>query len=444
MNAAAINVSWIQLLKKTADAWIADKALRLSASLAYYSVFSIAPLLVITIGIAGFVLRDYAVADRLYAQMREYVGPRAAEALQSMVESAAKPKEGIAATITGFVVLLMGASGVFGALKDALNTIWEVKPQEGTGVLAFAREKFLNFGMVLVIGFLLLVSLLMSTLIAGLHHELENVVALPALVWTVLAFLVSLVLETTLFAWIFKVLPDVRTQWRDVWVGAALTAVLFEIGKTGLSWYLGRESTENAYGAAGAIVLLLLWVYYASCILLFGAEFTQVHAQSRGRIVAPAAGSEWATAEDRQREGMDHQGETKAHAMPQRGATTAAPHSFATPLLVPVLKYLEGRGLLLSIEAREAFRQVLGLIVLLVVVIVALFAGWLLLAGALVEWLMHLTGWSRLQATLATGGLHVVVAAVTGLWMWRRITTARWFADSLNEFRKDRLWLRGH
>lgn len=443
MNENTINTSWIGLLKRTANDWMADKALRLSAALAYYSVFSIAPLLVITIGIAGLVLGDDAVAGRLHSQMQSYIGSRAAEALQSMVESASRPAEGVTATVTGFVVLLVGASGVFGALKDALNTIWDVKAKEGTGIFAFAREKFLNFGMVLVIGFLLLVSLLLSTLIAGVHERLGDVLVLPAFVWTLITFAVSLAIETTLFAWIFKVLPDVRTQWRDVWIGAVLTAVLFEVGKTGLSWYLGRESTANAYGAAGSVVLLLLWVYYASCILLFGAEFTQIHARSRGRLMVPAKGAEWATAEDRKAEGMDQQGAAKPHAMPQAGPP-AASHSFASPLLVPVMKYLEGRGMLLSLEAKEALRQVLGLLVLLLVLGVTLFAGWLLLAGALVEWIVEWTGWTRLQATLAAGGLHVVVAALAGLGMWRRITMARWFADTLNEFRKDRSWLRGH
>ncbi len=305
MNANAPNVSWIALLKRAAAAWTADKALRLSAALAYYSVFSIAPLLVITIAVAGLLFGDAAIAGDLHAQLRSYIGSPAAKALQSMVESAAKPAEGLAATITGFVVLMLGASGVFGALKDALNTIWKVKSKGGSGIRGLAHEKFLNFGMVLVIGFLLLISLVLSTAIASLHDRLEAYLVLPAFVWTAVTSLVSMLVATTLFAWIFKVLPDVRMRWRDVWLGALLTAVLFELGKTGLGWYLGRESTANAYGAAGSVVLLLLWIYYASCILLFGAELTQVYARASGRHVVPAPGSEWATIEDRQREGMD-------------------------------------------------------------------------------------------------------------------------------------------
>lgn len=440
MNDKASNVGWISLFKRTADAWMADKALRLSAALAYYSVFSIAPLLVITIGVAGLVFGDEAVTGDLQKQMKGYVGSSAAKVLESMVESAAKPSEGMVASITGFVMLMLGASGVFGALKDALNTIWEVKPKPGSSIRALAFDKFLNFGMVLVIGFLLLISLVMSTAIASLHHRLEVIFVLPAFVWTAAAFGVSMLVTTTLFAWIFKVLPDVRTQWRDVWTGALLTAVLFEIGKTGLSWYLGRESTANAYGAAGSVVLLLLWVYYASCILLFGAEFTRVYAQAAGRFVAPSAGAAWVTPEERLLEGMD---EPQAGSKRSAGAVPAA-HFFASPLLAPVLKYVEGRGTLLSIEAKEAFRQILGLLALLVAVCVVLFAGWLVLVSALVEWLAELPGWDRLTASLAAGGGHVLLGALVGFWIWRKLTTASWFRDTLNEFRKDRTWLHGH
>jgi membrane protein len=332
MNGAGITMNWTDLLKRSVNAWIADKALRLSAALAYYAVFSIAPLLVITIAVAGMVLGDEAVAGQLKAEMKTYIGAPAAGALQSMVESAAKPGESVTATITGFVVLLLGASGVFSALKDALNTIWEVKPREDFDWRAFAREKVLNFGMVLVIGFLLLVSLLLSTAIAILNHRLEQVVELPPIVWTMATFVVSMAVATTLFAWIFKVLPDVRTHWRDVWTGAVLTALLFEIGKTALSWYLGRESTANAYGAAGSVVLLLLWVYYASCILLFGAEFTQVYAHARGRIIGPEVNAEWVGADERLHQGMDEHGHAgkEPPAMPQNGGPNKS------PVLVPL------------------------------------------------------------------------------------------------------------
>ncbi|HBJ85695.1 MAG TPA: hypothetical protein DDZ88_17835 [Verrucomicrobiales bacterium] len=444
MNVDATNIRWTDLLKRSVNAWIADKTLRLSAALAYYSVFSIAPLLVITIAVAGMMLGDEAVAGQLKAEMKGYIGAPAAAALQSMVESASEPADSVTATITGFIVLLLGASGVFGALKDALNTIWEVKPREDFSIRAFTREKILNFGMVLVIGFLLLVSLLMSTAIASLNHRLEHVVALPAFAWTVVTFLVSMAVATTLFAWIFKVLPDVRTHWKDVWTGAVITALLFEIGKTALSWYLGRESTANAYGAAGSVVLLLLWVYYASCILLFGAEFTQVYAHAQGRHIRPAVNAVWVSRGERLNEGMAEQGHggKEPHASPQRGGGAAA-HPFALPLLAPLLKYLEGRGVLLTIEAKEAFRQILGFIALLAVVVAMMLAGWLLLTYALVGWLTHHTGWTWGMTAVVTGGAQVLLGLVVALWLWKRLACARWFADTLNEFRKDQAWLRG-
>jgi membrane protein len=285
------DVSAFSLLKDTFTDWMEDKALRLSAALAYYSVFSIAPLLVIAIGIAGMVLGEEAARGQLGETLTAHVGPIAAQGIQEMVKSVAKPGQGLTATLVGFATLLIGAGGVFGQLKDALNSIWEVKSINGSGLMGFIRERLLSFGMVLVIGFLLLASLLATTAIAGLSHILEAWFALPSFVWSALNFFVSFGLSTTLFALIYKVLPDAKIEWRSVWIGAAVTALLFELGKFGLSYYLGRESTASSFGAAGSIVLLLLWVYYASCILFFGAEFTQVYARAAGHAVAPADGA---------------------------------------------------------------------------------------------------------------------------------------------------------
>jgi len=279
------------LLKDAFNDWMEDKALRLSAALAYYSVFSIAPLLVIAIGIAGLALDEEAVRGELSKTLSSYVGPIAAQGVEEMVKSAAKPGQGLMATLVGFAMLMIGAGGVFGQLKDALNSIWEVKSISGSGIKGFIRERLLSFGMVLVIGFLLLASLLATTAIAGLSHFLEARFALPSFVWSTLNFVVSVALSTTLFALIYKVLPDAEIEWRSVWVGAGVTALLFELGKFGLSYYLGRESTASSFGAAGSIVLLLLWVYYASCILFFGAEFTQVYARAAGHAIAPSEGS---------------------------------------------------------------------------------------------------------------------------------------------------------
>ncbi len=429
MNFKAIMQNrWLDLLKRSFLGWMDDKALRLSAALAYYSIFSIAPLLVITIGIVGLVLGEEAVTGQLYGELKNYMGSQSAEAIQSMVQSASKPSQGVVATVTGFVLLILGASGVFGELKDALNTIWGVKPKPGLGIMGMVRGKFLNFGMVLVIGFLLLISLMMSTAIAGLNHRLESVLALPPFVWSVLAFIISTGLVTTLFAMIFRVLPDAQIRWRHVWFGALITAVLFEIGKTGLGWYLGREGTASAYGAAGSVVLLLLWVYYASCILFFGAEFTQVYAEADDYKIEPTANATRVTAE-----------ESSPPPSPTPPVTNrpAPSHSF----LAPILKYLQGRGLLLSIEAREALQHVISLCIWLAVAVISIFAGWLLLATALVGGLTYWLGWSWLKAASVAGGVHLLVALTAGLFMWKRLTTARWFADTINELKKDRAWL---
>lgn len=305
MNLARITGNRVfRLLKETTSSWMEDNALRLSAALAYYSVFSIAPLLIIAISVAGLALGEEAVRGQLDNQLARYIGSEAAVAVQSMVESASKPAESWLGAIIGFATLLLGASGVFGQLKDALNTIWEVKVKKGAGVAGFVRDRLLNFGMVLVIGFLLMVSLMMSTALAALSESLEARAGMSVFVSTVLGMLVSFTVVTLLFAFIFKVLPDARIEWRDVWTGAVVTALLFEVGKFGLGYYLGRESTASSYGAAGSVVLLLLWVYYASCILLFGAEFTQVHARDTGHQILPATGAVPVTAEARAQQGL--------------------------------------------------------------------------------------------------------------------------------------------
>ena len=281
----------LPLLKATFRDWQDHNALRLSAALAYYSIFSIAPLLVIAISVSGLVLGDEAVRGHLEEQLTQYIGAPAAAGVQSMVKGASSPTKGWIGTVVGFFVLLLGAAGVFGQLKDALNTIWEVKPKGGAGVRGFIRERIVCFGMVLVIGFLVLTSLLMTTALAALNGYIERLMGVPPFVGGLLAFFLSFAVITTLFAFIFKVLPDARTEWRHVWIGAAATALLFELGKFGLSFYLGRAGTASGFGAAGSLVLILLWVYYASCILLFGAEFTQVVAQESGYEILPAAGA---------------------------------------------------------------------------------------------------------------------------------------------------------
>lgn len=292
MYHSAVRPSVLTLLKSTVAAWTKDRALNLSAALAYYSIFSIAPLLIIAISIAGLIFGGAALQGRLDDQLKLYIGAEAARGVQTLIKSASKPGQGWIGATVGFLTLLVGASGVFGQLKESLNTVWSVQAKPGAGWRGLVRDRLLSFGMVLVIGFLLLVSLVLSSVLAGTSAYLNSVFGLPTFIWAVLSFLLSLGVVTVLFALIFKVLPDANVEWRDVWAGAVATALLFDVGKFGLSFYLGRESTASSFGAAGSVILLLLWIYYASAILLFGAEFTRVEAAARGRVIVPTAHAE--------------------------------------------------------------------------------------------------------------------------------------------------------
>jgi membrane protein len=447
--------AWLGIFKNAATAFVDDYALRLSAALAYYSIFSLAPLLVITLGIAGLFLHDKAATGQLYDQLAGYVGPKSAAVLQAMVESASKPKTGVIATVLGSIALLFGASGVLGQLKDALNTIWEVRQKKGAGIGYFIRTKFLNFGMVLVVGLLLLVSLVLSTFLATLNQNFSEALHLPAWVWTILGFVVSLGLETVLFALIFKVLPDAKIRWRDVWWGALITALLFELGKWALSWYLGRQGAEDAYGPASAVVLLILWVYYASCIMLYGAEFTQAWAAASGHVIEPsanavsmaaanAAADRATPSEVAPEKAVDAVREDSEVPDPAaRPARYRAKSPFSGRLLNPILKYLEGRGMLVSIEAKEALGQGAMILVLALVCVVVVFVAWILLAVTLVGLITSYFEWSWIAAAATTAGVHLLAGAVVALLAWRKVTKGSWFEETLNELRKDRLWLRG-
>ena len=251
--------------------------MQLAAALAYYSIFSIAPLLVIAVAIAGAVFGPDAVRGQLDVQLRGLMGRVGAEAIQSMVQSAYQPGKGIWAAVVGGAVLLLGASGVFGQLKEALNAIWEAVPPKVSGTVGFVRERVVSFSMVLVLGFLMLSSLLLTTVVAATWDWLTIYLPLSKYLLSAVGVLVSGGITATLFALIFKWLPDTKVQWREAWVGAAATAILFELGKTFLAVYLGRQGASSSYGAAGAVVIVLLWVYYTAIILLTGACFTAAY-----------------------------------------------------------------------------------------------------------------------------------------------------------------------
>jgi membrane protein len=268
---------FFSLIAAAASGWVEDNALRLSAALAYYSLFSLAPLLIIVIAVAGLMFGEAAARGRVADQMRQLAGDRAAEAVQALVLGTSRKSTSLSATIVGLVILLFGASGAFSELKSALNTIWGVEIKPGRALLTMTRERFISFTMVLGVGFLLLVSLIVSAALAALGASVTNLLALPPFVWQSADLVVSVAVVTLLFAMIFKVLPNVLLRWSDVWIGAACTAFLFTVGKFLIGFYLGTSSVSSYYGAAGSAIVILIWVYYSACILFFGAEFTKAY-----------------------------------------------------------------------------------------------------------------------------------------------------------------------
>ncbi len=293
------------LLKETFDEWNKDKASRLAAALAYYTVFSLSPLLIIAIAIAGAIFGEEAARGEIVSQIQGLVGKDGAEFIQTAIESAAKPQEGGGlASVISVVVLLFGASGVFAQLQDALNTIWEVQPDPKRGAVGFIRDRFLSFSMVLGIGFLLLVSLLLSAALTGVVTYLGHLFPVISSLLQVANFVLGFIVTTVLFGLIYKFLPDVKITWSDVLIGAAITSMLFSIGRYGLGLYLGNSSFGSTYGAAGSLVIILAWVYYAAQILFFGAEFTQVYARRYGSQIVPDKNAIPITQGDRAEQGI--------------------------------------------------------------------------------------------------------------------------------------------
>jgi membrane protein len=282
------NVS--SLLKQTFQEWLQDKAPQLGAALAYYTVFSLAPLILVLLAIIGFLFRDDPAGawNKITQQMSYFLDPSALQVVQNIAQKASQPGKSVIATIIGVALALFGASGVFGQLQDALNTIWGVKAKPGTGIWGFLRARFLSFAMVAGICFLLLVSLAIEALLKGFSHYVQSVVPGGIVIALTVYLVFDFAVVVLLFAMIFKFLPDVKIQWRDVWIGAVITAVFFGIGKWALGLYLSSGAAGSAYGAASSLITLLLWVYYSSQILLFGAEFTQVYADRAGRGVEPS------------------------------------------------------------------------------------------------------------------------------------------------------------
>jgi len=272
----------VAFLREVLAQWQQDRALSHGAALAYYTLFSLAPLLVLVIAIVGLAFGRAAAEGEIVGQVTHLMGPEGAKVVQDMILRASEPKSGVVATVVSLVTMLVGASGVFGQLQSSLNDIFEVPPRPGGGVRNVLKQRLAHFGMILGIGSLLWASFVLSAALAALHGYVATYLPVLGRVLGPLNTGLSFLVVTTFFALIYKVLPDVRMHWQDVWLGALFTAILFAAGRSLIGLYLAHTGTTSIYGAAGSLVLVLLWVYYSAQILLLGAEFTEVYSRFYG------------------------------------------------------------------------------------------------------------------------------------------------------------------
>jgi membrane protein len=278
-----------KILVATFSGFIDDNGLKLSAALAYYTVFSLAPLLILIISLAGLFLGNDAATNQLYPQIAQYVGSQAAIQIQEMLKSLALSGKSGTAVVVGVVTLMIGASSIFVEIQESINIIWRVKAKPKKGWLKLIQNRFLSFSLIVSLGFLLLVSLVINFLMDALSKKLVHF--LPYVTNLLIKGInlgITLIVISTLFAIIFKVLPDVKIRWKDVRIGAVFTALLFMLGQYGIGLYLQYAAQNSAYGAAGSIILLLIWIYYTAAILYIGAEFTEVYAEAIGCKIEPA------------------------------------------------------------------------------------------------------------------------------------------------------------
>lgn len=287
---ARLNKIW-QLLKHASEDWVRHQAPKLGAALAYYTILSMAPLIVVVIAVIGLAFGQQAARGEIMHQIEGMVGHEGGQAIQTVIANANKPSSGILATLLGLITLFFGASGVFVELRDSLNKIWEVPPRPGAGIWATVKERFLSFGMVLAIGFVLLVSLVLSAGIAAASTFVNGYMPIPAWILHIVNSALSFVVFTGMFAMIYRFLPDAHITWRDTVLGAAFTALLFTLGKLAIGLYLGKAGISSTYGAAGSLVVVLVWVYYSAQVFFFGAEFTHVFALREGSHAPDVHGS---------------------------------------------------------------------------------------------------------------------------------------------------------
>ena len=315
--------------------WNEDKAPRLAAALAYYTIFSLAPLLIIVIAIAGLAFGEQTARDEVITQIRSVMGDQGADTIAGLLEASDRRAAGTLAAIIGFATLLFGAAGVFGQLKGALNTIWEVAPKPDRGLWGLIRDNLLSFTMVLGVGFLLLVSLLISTAISAVGKYLAGDSFDQSWIWQIVNFIVQAAITFGLFALIFKELPDAEISWRDVIIGAAVTTLLFAIGRYLISLYLAHTATASTFGAAGSLVIILIWIYFSAQILFLGAEITQVYARHYGSHIRPTENAVPVTQEQRAEQGMPEPEVLAATAAIAEGRTMVRPEQApagATPV----------------------------------------------------------------------------------------------------------------
>jgi membrane protein len=332
---------FVGIFKDAYTAFGEDKVPRLAAALAFFTMLSIAPLVIMLISIVGMVYGQQAASGELSNQISHLVGASAAKSIEEIVKNANKPSTGVMASIIGMVTLFMGAAGVFGQLEDALNTIWGVAPKPGLSLLTRLKDRFLSFTMVLGVGFLLLVSLALSAGVSTVSKFMGGMLPGADWLWHLLELALSFGLVTVLFAMIYKVLPDVKIEWRNVWVGALFTAGLFVIGKFAIGLYLGRSAVGSAYGAAGSLVVLLLWIFYSAQILFFGAEITKVWAHRQGTDIVPSENAIALTAEVRASQGEPTKEQMDAAASGRPASAAPVPAPAAAAAKVPDAKEQE-------------------------------------------------------------------------------------------------------
>jgi membrane protein len=283
-----------RILKESTVWWMKDNAFQHGAAVAFYTIFAISPMFLIVTAMAAFLFGEEAAHSGVFRELSKLIGPESAEALRAVIAESDRPAAGILATIIASVTLLIGTTTVIVQLQSSLNFLWKVKPTPGRVIWGFIRNRFLSFALVLVVGFLLLVSLLLSAALSALSSYFSGVFPGFDVLWQLAAEVVSFVVTAVLFAMIFKYLPDIQIQWRQVAVGALVTAALFTGGKFLIGFYLGQSAVASAYGAAGSLVVVLLWVYYSSLILFYGAEITRVHAKHSGARIEPSPHADWA------------------------------------------------------------------------------------------------------------------------------------------------------